>query len=277
MAQIKLRNAAELSDFGKPYIVAEVNTSHFGNIDIAKKMIDSVKKAGCDCVKFQSWTEDTLYSETYYKENPIAKRFTKKFCFSENELNTLADYCFENNINFASTPYSKKEVDFLVKRTDVPYIKVASMDLVNYPYLDYIARTGVPIILSTGMSSLDEIKKAINVIELAGNTNICILHCISIYPAKPETLQLNNILMLRQEFPNYPIGFSDHSEGPEISAATIALGSCMIEKHFTLDSSKIGMDNQMASEPEEMATLVRNCHKVFLLWEHESALYLQKS
>ena len=262
MATIRLQDSTVLSDFNRPYIVAEINTSHFGNMETAKEMIDQAKKAGCDCVKFQSWSMKSLYSKSYYDENPIAKRFFNKFAFSDADLTEVAEYSKKSGIAFSSTPYSKVEVDFLLEKCNVPYIKVASMDLNNYPYLDYIARSGTPIVLSTGMGELEEIQKAVETIEKTGNKNICILHCISIYPPEISTIRLNNILGLRENFPDYSIGFSDHSIGTEMASAAVALGACMIEKHFTLDKTKIGMDNQMASEPEEMALLVRNCHNV---------------
>jgi N-acetylneuraminate synthase len=136
------------------------------------------------------------------------------------------------------------------------------MDLNNYMYLDYIGRTGVPIVLSTGMGQMEEIRRAVDTIENTGNTNICILHCISIYPPEISTIRLKNIIGLQKEFPDYPIGFSDHSIGLEMTTAAIALGACMIEKHLTLDKKKVGMDNQIASTPEEMAQLVRSCQNV---------------
>lgn len=262
MNSFRLRNSSELSDFGKPYIVAEINTSHSGSVEMARTMIEKAKEVGCDCVKFQSWSAESLYSKSFYDENPIAKRLFKKFSFSEDELAEVAEYSRNSGIAFASTPYSKAEVDFLLEQCDVPYIKVASMDLNNYPFLDYIASTGAPIVLSTGMGTMDEIRKAVTTIENAGNNNICLLHCISIYPPETSTIRLKNITGLREEFPRYPIGFSDHSMGAEMAAAAIALGACMIEKHFTLDRSKIGMDNQVASEPGEMALLVQGCHNV---------------
>jgi N-acetylneuraminate synthase len=225
-------------------------------------MIDEAKKSGCNCVKFQSWTTDSLYSKTYYDENPIAKRFVKGFSFGEEQLKELVQHCKKVGISFSSTPYSKSEVDFLVDQCSVPFVKVASMDLNNYPFLEYIGKKGVPIVLSTGMSEMDEIKKAIKVLESTGNTNICILHCISIYPPELSTIRLNNIIGLRSEFPTYPIGFSDHSIGIEIPIASVALGACLIEKHFTLDKSKIGMDNQVATEPDEMKLMVQSCHNV---------------
>ena len=262
MAKIKLKDSTILQDYGNPYIVAEVNTSHFGDISIAKQMIDNAKNIGCDCVKFQSWSSDSLYSNTYYKENPIAKRFVKKFSFSNKDLQEVSDYCKETGIGFSSTPYSKEEVDFLVEELNVHYIKIASMDLNNFSYLRHIARKGVPIVLSTGMAEMNEIIKAVDTIEKEGNNAICVLHCISVYPPKISSVRLKNILGLRAAFPNYPIGFSDHSAGVEIATASIAFGACMIEKHFTLDKTKIGMDNQMALEPPEMAKLVKNCRNV---------------
>ncbi len=276
MGNIILNDGYLLSDFGKPYIVAEMNTSHFGKLETAKTMIDKAKEAGCNCVKFQSWTTDSLYSKTYYEQNPIAKRFVKGFSFSEEQLEELALYCKNIGISFSSTPYSNSEVDFLVDKCKVPFVKVASMDLNNHIFLDYIGKKGVPIILSTGMGDMQEIREAIKVLEKTGNKNICILHCISIYPPEISTIRLNNILGLREEFPNYPIGFSDHSIGIEIPVASIALGACLIEKHFTLDKSKIGMDNQVATEPDEMKTLVQSCNNVQLALGTKERIVLEE-
>ena len=262
--EFKLNSGMVLSDFGKPYIVAELNTSHMGKIDTAKEMISTAKEAGCDCVKFQSWSAETLYSKSYYEQNPIAKRFFDKLSFSEEALMELVNYCKSIEIGFASTPYSRREVDFLVNKCEVPYIKIASMDLTNLPFLEYIAKSGTPMVLSTGMGEMDEIVKAVRTIHKAGNQNVCLLHCTSIYPPEISTIRLKNILGLREHFPDCAIGYSDHSIGIEIASAAVALGACMVEKHFTLDNSKIGIDNQMATEPREMAQLVRNCHNVQL-------------
>jgi len=262
MPKVILRNKKILENYGEPYFVAEFNTSHNGSVDTAKEMIRQAMEVGCDCVKFQSWSTESLYSKTYYDDNPIAKRFVKKFALNELELLDLAMYCKEVGISFASTPYSKQEVDFLIDQCDVPYIKVASMDLVTYPFLEYIAQKNVPIVLATGMSDLYEIKKAISVIEKAGNNKICILHCISIYPTESSSINLNNILGLREVFSKYPIGFSDHSLGCEMPIASVSLGAAMIEKHFTLDKTKIGMDNQMAMEPDEMKVMINQCRNV---------------
>lgn len=248
----------------KPYIVAELNSSHRGKVDVAKKMIDSAKKCGCNAVKFQSWSPDSLYCKNYYDQNPISKRMVKGFALDEPKLKELATYCQNVGIDFSSTPYSKNEVDFMVKECSPAFIKVASMDINNLPFLKHIAKTHLPIVLSTGMSTLEEINTAVKSIEEEGNDNICILHCVSLYPVKPEDVNLRNMSMLREKFPNYKVGYSDHTLGCEVACAAVGLGAALVEKHFTLDSSVIGWDNQMATEPSEMETLVKGCRNVYV-------------
>jgi N-acetylneuraminate synthase len=165
-------------------------------------------------------------------------------------------------IDFASTPYSSTEAEFLIEKCQVPYIKVASMELDNIIYLEYLAKRNYPTILSTGMGTIEEIEIAVEILKSYGNKNICILHCVSLYPTKPELVSLQNILNLRQRFPEFSVGFSDHTEGFEFAIAATALGASVIEKHFTLDKSKIGMDNQMATEYEEMSMLVSSIKKI---------------
>lgn len=263
MAEILFRDSTVIGDYKKPYIIAEINSSHNGSIETAREMIRKAKEAGCSCAKFQSWSDDTLYAASYYKNNSVVQRIVKKLSLSEDELRELALYCKEVGISFSSTPYSRKEVDALLD-FGAPYIKVASMDINNYSYLRYIAETGASVVLSTGMSELNEVRKAVEILQNAGCKNLVLLHCISIYPAPVDTIHLNNILMLRKEFPECPIGFSDHTLGTEISTAAVALGSAIIEKHFTLDKTKMGMDNNMAIEPDEMTELVKNCNSVYL-------------
>lgn len=239
-----------------------MNSSHRGKIEIAKKMVDAARACGCDAVKFQSWTDVSLYSKTYYAKNPIARRMVKGFALRPETLVELSAYCRDMGIAFASTPYSRSEVDLLIDQCHVPYIKVASMDINNIPFLEFIAGRMVPIVLSTGMATLGEIHEAIHAIEGKGNHQICILHCVSLYPVDHEHVNLNNMVMLQKEFPAYRIGYSDHTIGSEAACAATALGAAMIEKHFTLDSSVIGWDNQMATEPEAMEQLVRGCRNV---------------
>jgi N-acetylneuraminate synthase len=264
VSNFKLDSSRDIGDFKSPYIVAELNTSHFGDIEKAKEMIEAAKKAGCDCVKFQSWSEESLYSETYYARNPMARRFIKRFSFSAEELFLLSEFCKDLEIDFSSTPYSNEEVDFLVDKCKVPFLKVASMDLVNLDLLTHMSSKQTPIVLSTGMGSIEEIEKAVETIIESGNNRICILHCVSLYPTQTQEMNLQNILGLREIFGDFPIGFSDHSEGSALAIAATALGAALIEKHFTLDKTKIGMDNQMAMETNELAQMIQGCRDVFL-------------
>ena len=264
MARVQLRNKRNIEDYTSPYVIAEVNTSHFGSFELAIEMVKKVSQAGADCVKFQSWSEHSLYSQTYYDENPIAKRFIQKFSLSNSQLSNIASYCKSIGIDFASTPYSISEIDFLVEECDVPFLKVPSMDINNLHLLRYLARRNVPIVLSTGMSTLGEIRTAVETLASSGNTEIVILHCVSLYPTDVSDVNLRNIDGLRKAFPEFPIGFSDHSLGTEVSIASVALGAAVIEKHFTLDSSAIGMDNQMAIEAGDLQQLINSCRNVSL-------------
>ncbi len=262
MGKCLFNDGGFVEDYGSPYFIAEVNSSHNGNLEIARKMIDAAAIAGCSCVKFQSWSSASLYSKTYYKENPIAKRFVDKFSLSKEQLKEMSDYCRLKGISFSSTPYSEEEVDFLVEECNVPFIKIASMELNNLTFLKYIGEKHIPLVLSTGMGEMEEIEKAIEEIERTGNRDIVILHCVSIYPAAPGIVNLNNILGLRERFPDYPIGFSDHTLGDGAAVAAIALGAAVIEKHMTLDAKKIGMDNQMAMESNDLSILVSKCKEI---------------
>lgn len=256
---IKLNDKKYIGDSHRPYFVAELNTSHFGNLKLAKKMILEAKQSGCDCVKLQSWTSDTLYSKNFYKKNPISKKFFDKYSLNNRKLKELSIYSKKIGISFSSTPYSEDEVDFLVKECNPAFIKVASMDLNNHIFLKYIAKKKVPIILSTGMGTEKEIIRAVKVIKDNGQSKICLLHCVSLYPLDHKIANLKNITMLKKKFKNIPIGYSDHSIGSLLPVVSVSLGACLIEKHFTLDNKKIGMDNQMATEPGSMKKLTSDC------------------
>ncbi len=260
---IKLNDGYKIGDFQKPYIVAELNTSHFGNISIAKKMILRAKETGCNCVKLQSWSSDSLYSKKFFNKNPISKRFFDKYSLDNSQLKKLSIYSKKIGISFSSTPYSEEEVNFLVQECNPAFIKVASMDLNNHLFLKFIAKKKIPIILSTGMGTINEIENAVKVITSNGQKNICILHCVSLYPLDTKIANLKNITMLRNKFRDIPIGYSDHSMGIALPISSIALGACMVEKHFTLDSKKIGMDNHMATEPYDMQKLTSECFTAF--------------
>jgi sialic acid synthase SpsE len=244
------------------YVVAELNTSHFGNLDVACKMIDAVKESGADCVKFQSWSESSLYSEDFYNLNPLAKRFMTRFALNDEELKYLRDYTKQQHLDFASTPYSLKEAKYLVEQCEVPFIKIASMDLNYLSFLKDVSKLGVPIFLSTGMGELREIRNALETITSSGNSKVVIMHCVSLYPTPDNLLNLNNILGLKSEFKDFIIGYSDHSSGSLASFAAVAMGCAVIEKHVTLDSKKIGFDNQMAMEFPEFQSMIQGIRRL---------------
>lgn len=257
----------------EPYIIAEVGANHNGDMELAKKLIDAGKQTGADCVKFQSWTKDTLFSKIKYQEDSFLgddntdrndstlEKMVDTFSISENQLKEMYEYSRIVGIDCISTPFSKKEADFLVEVLDVPFIKIASMDLNNYPFLEYIAMKKKPMVLSTGLSELHEIDKAVQTIESTGNKQLVILHCVALYPTPDENVNLNNIDTLKKLYP-YPVGFSDHSLGYSIPIASVAKGVCLIEKHFTLDKEMYGWDHQISATPDEMKIIVEESKRI---------------
>ena len=267
---MKLGNR-EVKNFGVPYIIAEIGANHNGDMNLARKLIYSAKSCGCDAVKFQSWTPDSLIAEEEYDRNQTyndspkkhfgsLKEMVEKYYLRRDQHIELKRYCDEIGITFASTPFSIEETE-LLEELQVTFYKIASMDVNNLLLLEYVAKKNKPIVLSTGMATLAEIERAVKTIEAQGNHQIVLLHCIAIYPPAYEDINLNNIAMLRQTF-GYPVGFSDHSMGISISLASVALGSCVIEKHFTLDKDMPGWDHEISANPEEMQIIVEEAHKI---------------
>lgn len=255
-------NNKEIFNYSTPYIIAEIGANHNGDMDLAKEMILSAKNSGVDCVKFQSWTPTSLIAKEEYDRNQkyddsakkhfgSLKEMVEKYYLRDEQHFELKEYCDNLGVDFCSTPFSYAEVDLLDK-CEVPFYKIASMDLNNYQLLNYVAERKKPIILSTGMATLAEIDNAVNLLLKKGNEDIALLHCISIYPPKNEDINLRNITMLQQTFGEIPIGFSDHSIGFSIPLASIALGACIIEKHFTTDKSLPGWDHEISADPMEM-------------------------
>lgn len=237
----------------KPYIISEVNSSHFGDINTALLMIKILKDIGANCVKFQSFSAESLYSQSYYLKNPIQKRIIDKFSIKKDDFIKLREYAKELDIDFSSTPYSKEEVDFLLS-LQVPFIKIASQEIDNLNFLEYIAKSGANIIISSGMANIEEIQTALETI-LKHNKNVILLHCTSIYPTPNNLANLNNITMLKEKF-KINIGYSDHTQGYKAASLAVALGACVIEKHFSLDNTKMGMDNNMAINKDDFREMI---------------------
>lgn len=256
----------EIKNYGRPYVIAEIGANHNGDIVLAKEMIDKAKECGADCVKFQSWSKDSIFSKIVYKDNFFLRddyrnrtdytleQIVDKYSIGKKEHLELKKYCDEIGIDFASTGFCKEEIDFLVDELDVPFIKVASMDVNNIPFLKHIASKKKPVVISTGLCELYDVVSAIKCLESNGCSEIVILHCVSIYPPKDEEVNLNNIEMYKKVF-DYPIGYSDHTLGSVAPIMSLTMGVCMLEKHFTLDKNMVGWDHKISADPEDLKTI----------------------
>lgn len=255
---------------GQPcFIIAEAGVNHNGNMQTAKKLIDKAKQAGADAIKFQTYLTENLVSKSSPKAKYQVKRTSKKESqykmLKELELNKkqtkeLASYAKKKKIIFLSTPYDFESAD-LLSSLKVPAFKIASCDITNIPLLRHVAKKKKPIILSTGMSTMHEIIKAVNEIQKRGNNKIALLQCTTDYPANPKEINLHAILTLQKNFA-LPIGYSDHTTGPTAALVAVSLGSTVIEKHFTLDRNMKGPDHFASSEPEELKLLVDEIRKI---------------
>ncbi|KZS41447.1 polysaccharide biosynthesis protein [Aquimarina aggregata] len=264
MNKIKIDNRNHVQNFGAPYIIAEIGANHNGDMDLAKEMILSAKQCGAHCVKFQSWTPDSLVSKEEYDRNRVyndspkkhfgsLREMVNKYTLTNDQHKELKEFCDSHSIQFASSPFSTGEAD-LLDDLGVPFFKIASMDINNLDFIRYVASKKKPIIISTGMANLSEIEKAVAVCNEVGNKEVILLHCISIYPPDYQDIHLNNITMLQKTF-GLPVGFSDHTIGTSIPLASVALGVCIIEKHFTLDKELPGWDHEISADPSELSVI----------------------
>ncbi|PKD43232.1 N-acetylneuraminate synthase family protein [Rhodohalobacter barkolensis] len=268
---IQLTPGFTVDNFTNPYIIAEIGSNHNGDMDLARKIIDAAVKTGVHAVKFQSWTPQSLIAKEEYKANTVytddpkkhwgsLREMVEEYYLREEQHAELNEYCKSKGVDFCSTPFSEEEADLLME-LDVPFFKVASMDINNLRLLRYLGNTGKPVILSTGMATMGEIEQAILTVEETGNKNIVLLHCVSVYPPEMETINLRNITTLQQAF-GYPVGFSDHTIGSAIPLASIALGACLIEKHFTIDKDLPGWDHMISADPDEMKVITSESENI---------------
>jgi len=245
------------------FMIAEAGVNHNGSLKLAKTMIDRAKEAGADAVKFQTFKAEELATReapkaAYQKRNlPGGSQFDllRSLQLSENNFRELSAYCAKKGIIFLSTPFEEASADFLNK-LKIPAYKISSGDLTNFPLLRKVAGFKRPVILSTGMGSLAEVKEAVRVIHSAGDRDIILLHCTSNYPADFADVNLNAMLTLANEF-NLMVGYSDHTPGIEVPIAAAALGARVIEKHFTLDKELPGPDQRASLDPAELRNMVR--------------------
>jgi sialic acid synthase SpsE len=250
---------------GKCYVIAEIGVNHNGDIELAKQMISEARLCGADAVKFQTFSAEKLVSlntpKVAYQEHttrPDQSHFDmiKSLELSEEQHLILSNQCDELGIEFLSTPYDLDSAIFLDKIIGVPMFKTASADIVDLRLHQYLAKSKKPTMISVGMATLPEIEDVVELYMNAGNRNVVLLHCVSNYPCKPESLNLRVMETLRSTF-KLPVGYSDHSEGNQAALMSVGFGAVVIEKHFTLDQTLPGPDHKASSTPGEFKALVQ--------------------
>ena len=251
------------------FVIAEAGVNHNGSLDVAKRLVEEARRAGADCVKFQTFSAQALTSRharkaEYQQQNGEGDGtqfgMLKRLELTENDHRALLAHCLENQIAFLSSPFDERSAD-LLDDLGVPAFKVPSGEVTNHQFLRYLASKNKPIILSTGMSTLAEVSEAVDAITDSGESELFLLHCVTEYPAPMEEINLRAMLTLAGAF-RLPVGFSDHTPGIEIAVAAVALGARIVEKHFTLSRGMPGPDHRASLEPQELATMVQAIRNV---------------
>lgn len=248
------------------YVIAEAGSNHNRDLETAKRLIDAAADAGADAVKFQTYTAEGLYSRktpnpSYLKEGSLLKDqetvwdLIKRVEIPWEWHEPLAKYTARTGLDFLSSPFEEAAVD-LLEQIKVPAYKIASYEITHLPLIEYAAKTGKPLLISTGMASLADIERALDVANGAGCDRIALLHCAINYPPRFDDLNLRAIQTLCSAF-QIPVGWSDHTMGHTADVTAVALGACLVEKHFTLSRTQEGPDHAFALEPGELAVMVR--------------------
>lgn len=247
------------------FIIAEAGVNHNGDINLAKRLVDMAKECGADAIKFQTFkaeestgtfAEKAQYQKDNDKTQESQLEMIKKLELPFEDFKEIQDYCNGKGIIFISTPDGIESLNYLVK-LDIPIIKVGSTEVTNVDFLTEIAKTGKPIILSTGMSTLGEVEKALNILYDAGNKNVKLMHCTTDYPTAVEDVNLLAMITLRDSF-KIPVGLSDHTLGFEAAVAATAFGAQFIEKHITLDRNMKGPDHKASMPPQDFKEYVKH-------------------
>ena len=247
----------------KTLIIAEAGVNHNGSFELAKQLVDKAVEAGADIVKFQTckaenvisrYADKAEYQKVTTGEADSQLEMVRKLMLTYEEYGKLKDYCDEKGIGFLSTAFDLPSVDYL-HSIGMYMWKIPSGEITNLPLLIKIAELHEPIIMSTGMSELKEVEAAVNVLKQHGAGQITLLHCTTEYPAPYADVNLKAMETMREAF-DLPVGYSDHTRGIEIPTAAVALGACVIEKHFTLDRNMEGPDHKASLEPQELKAMV---------------------
>lgn len=262
-------NGRQVGEGAPAYIIAEMSANHAGSLERAKEIIHAAKEAGADCVKIQTYTADTMtidchneyfqINEGTWKGENLYSLYQKAYTPWEWHKE-LFDEAAKVGIDFLSTPFDRTSVDFL-EELGASFYKIASFELVDIPLLSYIASKKKPIIMSTGMGSIEEIGEAIEVIHKQGNDELAIMKCSSAYPAKREEMNLRTILDMKERFA-LPVGLSDHSMGSFSATTAVAMGASIIEKHFCLSREIKNPDSTFSMEPQEFKEMVQQIREV---------------
>src|SRR3989344_1763706 len=281
MKEIKVGNKV-IGEKHPVYIIAESGCNHDGSLEQALKIVKQAYENGADALKFQTFKAEKLVTKQtpqwwLPKDKIEGTRqidlYKDQDMFGFEEFKKISEYCKSLGITFLSTPFDEESVD-LLNDLNVPAFKIASTDLTNLPFLEYVARKNKPIFLSTVMGSIREIKEAVDVIKNSGNEEIVIMHCIVEYPAPINHANLNFIKTLQKTFPEFPIGLSDHSLGILTPVIATSLGAKLIEKHFTIDKSIRGAPDHIISvDPRELSMMVKDVRATEMaLGSHEKML-----
>ena len=262
---IKISNRKIGIDY-KPFVIAEIGINHEGSVKKAIRMIDDAYKAGCECVKFQSHVvEDEMIPEaknvipSHTKESIY--EIMERCAFSEKDEKFIKKYIEKKGMIYLCTPFSRAAADRLEKMNVKAY-KIGSGECNNYPLIEHIAKFKKPVILSTGMNDINSIKIAVSIFRKY-KTPFALLHCTSMYPSPYEKVRLGALEDLKSNFPNVPIGLSDHSLGIYTSLGAIALGACIVEKHFTSDLTWKGPDIPISITPEQLKELIFGSEAIY--------------
>ncbi|MCL4531083.1 MAG: N-acetylneuraminate synthase family protein [Chloroflexi bacterium] len=257
--EIKIGNRM-VGDGHPAYVIAEIGINHNGDLETAKQMIDAAVHAGVDAVKFQKRTPEVATppeQQKQMRETPWGYitylEYRHKVEFTAEQYREIDLFCKERNIPWMVSVWDEPSVDFMEK-FDTPAYKIPSASLTDHKLLKYARKTGKPLIISTGMSTMQQIHKAVKAV---GDGNLVIMHCTSTYPCEPEELNLKMVETLRNEFPSTPIGYSGHEVGLVPSSIAVALGACMVERHLTLDRAMWGSDQAASVEPGGFERLVK--------------------